>query len=80
MPVSKTSRGSSNPSLLQLRQAPGFQELLREYPRARLRPYRQGQALEEAQTAYLYNSGIAEGERRVLEWLSGHPMEPANGD
>ena len=34
----------------------------------------------EAQADFLFNSGVVEGERRVLEWLAGQGMDQTNGE
>lgn len=61
-------------TLANLRQQPQFQALMRELPRTSLRPWVAARSSDEQEKAYIYQSGIIEGEKRLIALLLETPL------
>jgi hypothetical protein len=57
--------------LINLRQEPLFHQVLREYPRTRLRTWKRHSESEAQEKTWIHASGIVEGEKSLMIWLLG---------
>jgi len=61
-------------ALVNLRQNPALREILTEIPKTSLHPYSLNKPSADQHEKYIYNSGIIEGEQRIINFLLNAEM------